>query len=74
MSSPFPKLPLLGNPQVTINMNNKTKFNNSNPQLSNGLFLSVMPCKPQKLCNLSTPLTLPPLYSKFRPRNPYGIA
>jgi hypothetical protein len=27
MSSTFPKLQLLGNPQVTINMNNKTKLN-----------------------------------------------
>jgi hypothetical protein len=49
MSSTSPKLPLLGIPQVTINMNKKTKFNkNSNPQLSNGQFLSTMPCKPKK--------------------------
>jgi len=27
MSSTFPKLPLLGSPQVTINMNNETKLN-----------------------------------------------
>jgi hypothetical protein len=27
MSSTFQKLPLLGSPQITINMNNKTKFN-----------------------------------------------
>jgi hypothetical protein len=37
---------------------NSTIIQNLNHQLSNGLFLSVMPCEPQKLCNLPTPLTI----------------
>jgi hypothetical protein len=45
------KLPPLGNPQVTININKKTKLNKNSkiqtPQMSNGLFLSVMFCNPK---------------------------
>ncbi len=46
----FPKLPLLSSLEVTINMTrkqNSTRIQNSNPQLSIGLFLSIMPCKPK---------------------------
>jgi hypothetical protein len=76
MSSIFPKLPFLGSPQDHQHeqqKQNSTRIQNSNPQLSNGLILFVMPYKPQKLCNLPTPLTLLPLHSRFCPRNPCGI-
>jgi hypothetical protein len=63
MSAIFPKLPLLvvpKSPSTWTTKQNSTKIQNSNPQLSNGLFPSVMPCKPQKLCNLPTLLTSSP--------------
>ncbi len=56
----FPKLSLLDvhkSPSTWTKKQNSTRIQNSNPQLSNGLFLSIMPCKPQKLCNMPTPLT-----------------
>jgi len=63
MSATFPKLPLLvvpKSPSTWIIKQNSTKIQNSNPQLSNGLFLSIMFCKPQKLCNLPIPLKSSP--------------
>jgi hypothetical protein len=74
MNFTFPKLPPLGSPQVTINMDeNYSKFKIQTPNVQwsilirNSLYI-------QKQCNLPTPLTLPLLYSRFRPQNPYEIA
>jgi hypothetical protein len=66
MSSIFPKVPFLGSPQDHQHeqkKQNSTRIQNSNPQLSNDLFLFVIPYKPQKLHNFPIPLTLPPLHS-----------
>jgi hypothetical protein len=63
MSATFPKLPLLvvpNSPSTWSTKQNSTTIPNSNPQLSNGLFLSVMPYKPKKLCNMPTPSTSSP--------------
>jgi hypothetical protein len=56
----FQKLPPLGNPQVTINMNKKTKLNKNSefkPLKCQWPILSCKALQSQKQCNLPTPLT-----------------
>ncbi len=64
----FPKTPTLGHSPShhQHEQQNSTRTQNSNPQLFNGLFLFIMPCKPQKLCNLPTLLTIPHTHGFFQ--------
>jgi len=67
----FPKLPSFGNPKSHHHDSKPTRIQNSNLQCS----ISPYPkCHVHpKQCNQPTPLTLPPLYSRFHPQNPYEM-
>ncbi len=52
----FPKTPNLWQ-SPNHHQHESTIIQNSNHQMFNGLFASIMPCKSQKQCNLPTPLT-----------------